>query len=106
MQQPDDFTLGARIKAGGDFVAEQQFRVGNELHRQPESAFLATGEHFHLAVADRAEAGFLEHAVDPSVELRSAAAADPQAGGGLHGFVHGERIIGDGKLRHVADFRR
>ena len=104
VQQADDFALRARIEAGGDFVAKQDFRIGNQLHRQPEPAFLAAGEHLHLAVADRAEAGFLEHAVDAVVEFRGVAGADAQAGGGLHGFVDGERIVGDGELRHVADF--
>ena len=84
VQQADDFPLRARIEAGGHLVAEQDLRIGNQLHRQPEPAFLAAGKHLHLAVADRVEAGFLQHAVDALVEFRGVARADAQAGGGLH----------------------
>ncbi len=80
VEQADDFPLRARIEAGGDFVAEQDFRIGHKFHGQSEAAFLAAGEHFHLAVADRAEAGFLEHAVDPAIEFRGIAASG-RAGG-------------------------
>ena len=70
VEQPDDLPLRARIQAGGDLVAEQDLRIGNQLHRQPEPAFLPAGKNLHPAVRDRAEAGFLQHAVDALVEFR------------------------------------
>ena len=104
VEQADDFSLGARVEAGGDFVAEQDFRIGHQLHGQSEAAFLAAGQDPDRAVADGGEAGFLQHAVDPLVEFRGVAATHPQAGGRFHRFIDRERVIGDGKLRHIADF--
>ena len=106
VQEPHDFPLRARVEAGCHLVAEQQLGIGNQLHRQSEAALLATGKHLHLAIADRAQPGFLEHTVDPLVQLLGAPATDAQAGGRLHRFIHRQWLVGDGELRHVADFRR
>ena len=105
MEQADDFAFGAGVEAGRDFVAQQEDGIGHEFHGQAEAAFLAAGEDFHLAVADRAEAGFLEHAVDAAVEFGEVAGADAQAGGGLDGLIHGEGVVSDRELRHITDFR-
>ena len=95
MQQAHDFPLRARVESGRHLVAQQQLGIGNQLHRQPEPTLLPAGKNLHLPVADRAQAGFLEHLVDPVVELPGIAAADAQAGGGLHRLIHRQRIISD-----------
>ena len=105
MEQADDFALGSGVETGGDFVAQQDFRIGDEFHGQAEAAFLAAGEDLHLAVVDRTEAGFFEHAVNPAIEFGKVAGADTQAGGGFDGFIDGEGIVSDGELGDVADFR-
>ena len=103
MEKIDDFPLRARIQTGGDLVAEQDFRIGNQLHRQPEPAFLAAGKNLHMAIADGGETGLLKHAVDAPVELFGVARTHSQAGGCFHGLIHGEWIVGDRELRHVSD---
>ena len=69
VQEVDDFPLGARVEAGGDLVAEEDFRIRDEFHRKAETTFLAAGKDFYRAVVDRAQAGFPEDAVDAVVQF-------------------------------------
>ena len=105
VEQSHDLALRTRVEAAGDLVAKQQLGVRDQLHRQPQPALLAAGKHLHLAVGDRRQPGFLKHPVDPLVEFFQVTDLHPQPGRGLDRLVHRQRIIGDGELRDVADFR-
>ena len=52
MQEMDDLALGARIESARDLVAQKEFRVGDELHGESESAPLSAGQDLDMAVRD------------------------------------------------------
>ncbi len=104
MEEADDFAFGAGVEAGGDFVAEEDFGVGDEFHGETEATFLSAREDFDVAVSDGAEAGFFEDAVDAVVEFRGVFGFHAEAGGGFDGFIDGEGVVCDGELGDVAEF--
>jgi len=106
MEKVHDVPLRAGVQPAGHLVAEEQLRVGNQLHRQAETAFLPAGEHLDAPVGDFRQPGFLEHAVDAGVQRLGVAAFNAQPGGYFDGFIDGQRVVGNRELRDIADFRR
>ena len=104
VQQFDDLTLRARIETGSYFIAEQNFRIADQLHCEAESTLLSAGKNFHGTISDGCQSCFFKGAINACIEIGRASGAHAQARGGLDRFIDGQRIIGNGKLGHVADF--
>lgn len=104
MKEVDDFALRAGVESTGDFITEEKFGVGDELHGEAEAAFLSSGKDVDFAIGNGGEAGFFEDAVDAAVEVGRALCFDAELGGGFDGFVDAEFVEGDGELGDVADF--
>lgn len=76
MEEADDFHFGERVEAAGDFIAEHQGRVADQLEREGEAAALASGKDAGFAVGDAGEFDFFENALDERFPLRAGEAAD------------------------------
>ena len=101
-----DLALRTWVEPGGDFIAEQNLRVGHQLHRQAESTHLTAGEYLDAAIANFNKAGFLERLVDARADRFGIRITHPQARRGFDRFINRQRVIRDGKLRHIADLGR
>ena len=104
MQQLDNLTLRARIESRCDFIAEQNFRIADQFHCEAEATLLSAGKNFHGTICDGCQSCFFKGAINACIEIGRTCGAHTQARGSLDRFIDSQRIIGDGKLGHVADF--
>ena len=70
-------TAALDVHAGGRLVEEQQRRVRQQRHREPQPLLLTARALGHLAVGDAGDAGVLEHLVDrPGVREQAGGVGD------------------------------
>jgi len=81
------------VHAGGRLVEQEQRRVGEQRHREPQSLLLTTGALGNLAVCDAVDARPSEHVVN-RVRARE------EAGGVLHGLADGQVLEQPPGLHH------
>ncbi len=102
-EEVGDLALGFGVEAAGDFVAEEQAGVGDELEGEAEAALLAAGEDFDAAVGEVGEAGDVEDVVELRLEVVSAGELGAQGHAGGDAFLDGEELVRDAELGHVAE---
>ena len=104
MHEFDDLLLTFRIESARDLVTEKQDRVGHEFEGEGEAPPLAAGKYFDLTIAERIQSGRREDVVDELMKGFTVSGLCAESDRALDVLLHGECLIGDAELRHVADF--
>ena len=106
MQEVHNIVLGPRVQAGRHLIANQQTRIGHQLHGQRQAALLAAGKNLHIPVRNPLHPRYLQGIVNAVVQIVHGIEPAAEPGGALHVLIHAQLVIGNAELGNEPDFRR
>ena len=104
MEEFDDVVLGARIEAARHLVAQEDFRLAGQFHRERQPPPLASRKDLHPLLGELLHPHFFQQLFHHSAPVFGIRSAHAQAKRKIHALANGEFFVGDAELRDIRDF--